>query len=112
MRSSHFLSLFAVLLILGLANAAPHAAAQLESAHKLESRTIGHIWSALELFLYRLTHGGQYPPGYGQAPVTSTSTTAALVSILGTPIRWLAGLRKTRFSQNDRGSYLACSFRA
>jgi hypothetical protein len=84
MRSSHFLSLFAVLLVLGLANAAPHAAAQLESSHKLESRTIGHIWSALELFLYRLTHGGQYPPGYGQAPVTSTtSTTAAIVSVYG-----------------------------
>ncbi|KAH8085381.1 ribonuclease T2-like protein [Filobasidium floriforme] len=86
MRSSHFLSLFAVLLVLGLANAAPHAAAQLESSHKLESRTIGHIWSALELFLYRLTHGGQYPPGYGQAPVTSTSTTAVIPTKTSTTV--------------------------
>lgn len=74
---SHYLSLFTVLLVLALANAAPHAAAQLEQSHRLESRTLGHIWSALELWLYRLTHGGQYPPGYGQTPGVSTSTTVA-----------------------------------
>jgi len=75
---SQIVALFAAIVVLALVQAAPNGINRGLDNRSLEPRTLDKVWSALELLIYRLTHGGQYPPGYGQTPVTSTRTTAVV----------------------------------